>query len=270
MKSDTRHGSAPAARLTRGESDAPGTGAGSPSPRAGKTRLADVAEVVMLSQSRSVAAEKFRRLKTILSNDPDGGPQVIVVTSPAPAEGKTVVSTNLALAFAADRSGGVVLIDADLRRPAVDVWLNPKPKQGLSEVLRGKTSFEVAVLELDNSPLRILPAGQPATDPVELLSSDAARSLVADLRKRYSRIIIDTPPIGPFTDADVAGMLADGILIVARSGSTPRALLVQALGAVTSTRVLGTVLNDTTYSLADRDNYYIDQQYHRYYEQGRR
>lgn len=234
-----------------------------------KRKLAAVPELVMLTQPRSVGAEKFRRLKTVLSNEAEESPQVIVVTSAAPGEGKTLVSTNLALAFAADRSGEVLLIDADLRRPSVELWLDPPPKLGLAEILRGKIELEHAILTMTNSPLRILPAGKRPPDPVELLSSEAASELISELRQRYIRIIIDTPPIVPFTDADVLGANADGILVVARSRSTPRSMFMQALAAVTSTRLLGTVLNDTTYSLADRESYFIDKQYRKYYEEER-
>jgi capsular exopolysaccharide synthesis family protein len=235
-----------------------------------KRKLLNVPDIVMLNQSRSMAAEKFRRLKTILSNDPEDGPQIIVVTSAAPAEGKTLVSTNLALAFAADRVGSVLLLDGDLRRPSVDRWLEPPPKLGVADILRGKIDLEHGLLELENAPLEVLPAGTPPRDPVELLSSERTRDLLAELRRRYSRIIIDTPPIVPVTDADVLGAVSDGVLVVARSGSTPRSMLLQALSAVTSTRVLGTVLNDSTFSLADRETYYVDRQYHRYYQQPRR
>jgi len=245
------------------------TGPDAPAGKRARTRLLDVPEIVMLSQSRSVSAEKFRRLKTILTHDPEGGPQVIVVTSAAPNEGKTLVSTNLALAFAAERGGTVLLVDADLRRPSVSQWLTPDPPRGLSEVLRRKEPLDRALLELENSSLRVLPAGEPPRDPVELLSSEFGRSVFSDLRRRFRRIVIDTPPIVPFADADVLGAHGDGILVVARAGTTPRRLLLQAISAVTSTRVLGMVLNDTTYSLADRDSYYRDKQYYKYYEKGR-
>ncbi len=244
--------------------------AGVPLAKLIKRRLSDDPELMMLNQARSVGAEKFRRLKTILLNEADPVPQVIVVTSAAPSEGKSVVSINLALSFAADRQGDVLLLDADLRRPTVERWLNPAPKLGLSELLSGQTELDHVILELENSPLKILPAGTPPQDPVELLSADYTGVLLSALRERYQRIIIDTPPIVPFTDADAVGSFSDGVLVVARSGATRRAMLMQALASVTSTRILGTVLNDVTYSLADRENYYSTKNYYEYYERRRR
>ncbi len=244
--------------------------AGVPLAKLIKRRLSDDPELMMLNQARSVGAEKFRRLKTILLNEADPVPQVIVVTSAAPSEGKSVISINLALSFAADRQGDVLLLDADLRRPTVERWLKPAPKLGLSELLSGQTELDHVILELENSPLKILPAGTPPQDPVELLSADYTGVLLSALRERYQRIIIDTPPIVPFTDADAVGSFSDGILIVARSGATRQAMLMQALASVTSTRILGTVLNDVTYSLADRENYYSTKNYYEYYERRRR
>ncbi len=251
---------------SRGERGRRG-GAGVPLAKLIKRKLANAPEIVMLHQSRSVSAEKFRRLKTVLANDTEDSPQVIVVTSAAPSEGKTLMSTNLALTFAADKKGDVLLLDADLRRPSVEKFLSPPPKLGLSEILRGKIELDHAILELQNSPLKILPAGASPRDPVELLGSENAQEMLRQLRKRFTRIIIDTPPIIPFTDADVLGAISDGVLVVARSGSTLRSMFQQAVSNVTSTRVLGVVLNDTQYSLADRENYYLDKQYQKYYQE---
>jgi capsular exopolysaccharide synthesis family protein len=235
-----------------------------------KRRMVEVPELVMLNRARSVAAEQFRRLKTLLVNEYKDSAQVIVITSPAPGEGKSMVSANLALAFAADLQGAVLLLDADLRRPTVERWLTPIPKLGLTEILTGQTELDHAVLELENSALNVLPAGTPPHDPVELLSSDSAKNLMAKLRERYSRIIVDTPPIIPFTDADAIGSYCDGILVVARSGATRQSMYLQALASVTSTRLLGSVLNDVTFNLADREHYHYENSYYDYYDRERK
>jgi len=245
--------------------------AGVPLTKLIKRELTDDPEIVMLSRSRSLAAEKFRRLKTTLANEEDGGPQVIVVTSTAPSEGKSLVSMNLALAFAADSSDEVLLVDADLRRPSIENWVSPPPKLGLAEVLEGRTELEHALLELKNSSLKILPAGTPPRDPVVLLSSATAKDLVSSLRKSFKRIIIDTPPVVPFTDADAIGVHSDGLIMIARARKTKSGLFQQAIQSLTSTRVLGVVLNDATFNLADRENYSAyDKSYFDYYNKGRR
>ena len=257
---DTAPDKQPAEKLT----------AGVPLTKLIQRELSDRAEIVMISRTRSLAAEKFRRLKTMLVNEKGGGPQVIVITSSSPAEGKSLISMNLALAFAADRDDKVLLLDADLRRPTVETFVSPPPKLGLTEVLEGRTELEHALLQLKNSSLKILPAGTPPRDPVVLLASEAAKTLLASLRRNFDRIIIDTPPVSPFADADAIGALADGLLMVARAGKTRRGLLEQSLQSVTSTRILGTVLNDATFSFADRENYAAyDKTYYDYYNKDR-
>jgi capsular exopolysaccharide synthesis family protein len=221
-------------------------------------------EVVMVDAPRSPGAERFRRLKTLLVHDETEEPNVIVVTSALPSEGKSLVSLNLALAFAADLNDGVLLIDADMRRPGVNRWLKPAPMVGLKEVLAGEAELEHGLLEIRAQHLAILPAGQPAKDPVKLLSSGYARTLIETLRGRFKKIIIDTPPVVPFTDADIAAAFSDGVVLVARSKVTPKPLLDQAIHSITSARILGLVLNDTAHGLADHYRNY-DGYYSKYY-----
>ena len=222
-------------------------------------------ELVVLSEPRSVHAERFRRLKTTLVHRYGDEAKVIVVTSGIPGEGKSTVSLNLAAAFASDPGTRTLLIDGDLRRPTLGARLTPEPKLGLAEVLTGQADLVHAVVHLGNCPLHVLPAGARPSEAHELLASLKAKSLISELRHAYDRIIIDTPPIIPFTDADALGAASDGILLVIKAGTTPKAAFAQEIAAVTSTRILGTVLNTVRSSLADGIdrhgsyyNYYYD------------
>ncbi len=221
--------------------------------------------VVMLGSAPTVAAEKFQRLKTKIANEYKDSAQVVVVTSAAPREGKSFVALNLALAFAGD-PGRTVLVDADLRRPTVHRLIQPEASLGLSEVLRGRVGLEHALVRLKNTPLRVLPAGKPEANPVDLISSDACKELIATLREGFQRVVIDTPPVVPFTDADALGASADGVILVVRAGSTPKTAFSQALAMITSARILGTVLNDVTFSVANYNHYH--DYYHSYYKKG--
>jgi len=232
-------------------------------------KLSGIPEIVMMSMPRSAAAERFRRLKTSLIHQTEGAPQVIVITSPGQGEGKSLVATNLALAFAADRTGEVLLIDADLRRPSIGDWLSPAPQLGFSELAQQLAEIDHAVLSLEGTPLKVLPAGSPPRDPAELLASDHTKALLASMRDRYKTIIIDTPPIVPFTDADVIGSLSDGLLLLARAGVTQKSKFLRALSLVTSTRILGTVLNAMVFSIADW-NEDGNAEYDQYYTRSRR
>ena len=226
-------------------------------------------ELVMLANPRSPQAERFRRLQTTLVHRHGPAAQVIVVTSGIPGEGKSTVSINLGLAFATDSGTRTLLIDADLRRPTIGARLAPEPQLGLSEVLLGQADPVHAVVHLSNTSLHVLPAGLKPGDPHQLLSSPEARTLVSKLREQYDRIIIDTPPVIPFTDADAIGALSDGIVLVVQAGTTPKSALAQEVGAITSARVLGVVLNGANRSLADRKTNY-DGYYQRYYEKQRK
>jgi capsular exopolysaccharide synthesis family protein len=229
-----------------------------------KNTLAASPELVLLSQPRSLHAERFRRLATTLVHRHGGSAQVIGVTSGLPGDGKSTVATNLALAFAGASEEKTLLIDADLRRPRVAALLQSAPKLGLSEVLAGRVGVEHAILRLEGTSLEILPGGKRVEDALELLMSGRARDLLASLRQRYSRIVIDTPPIILFSDADAVGALSDGLIVVVRAGSTPKAAFSEQLAAITSARILGVVLNFARGSFADRGTYsasYYDEYY---------
>ncbi len=224
-------------------------------------RFTDDPELVLISQSRSVIAERYRTLVARLEHLslPDGkAPQVIVVTSAVPAEGKTMTSVNLALAMGERRDRTTLLLDADMRRPAVSRYITPAPKLGLSEVLSGGAPLDHALLEMKDVRLTVLPAGAANPSPLDLLRSDYLGTLVMELRRRFDRIVIDTPPAVPFADAGVINRRADGALLVVRAGQTPRPMIDRALECLGDGLVLGAILNDVTITPVDRYYYHYD------------
>jgi len=228
----------------------------------------DDPELVVLNQPRSTVAERYRSLVARLENLslPEGrSPQVIVVTSAVPAEGKTLTAVNLALAMAERRDRTTLLLDADLRRPAVSRYLDPAPRIGFSEVLSGGAPVEHALLEIKGTRLTVLPSGAPNPQPLELLRSDYVGTLLDDLRRRYDRIVIDTPPAVPFADAGVLNTHAEGALLVIRAGTTPKPMIERALECLDGGYILGAVLNDVHLTPVDRYYYqYDDYNPHRY------
>jgi capsular exopolysaccharide synthesis family protein len=239
-----------------------------------KRTLVKAPELVLQTDSRSIYAEKYRRLKTTLTNLA-GRPRVVLISSGAPSEGKTITAMNLALAFANDSDEKTLLVDADLRRPSLGAWVQPAPKVGLSHLLGGEATLEHAIVPLEGTPLHLLPAGEPHRDPLELIGSSRTKELMLSLRERYDRIVIDTSPLIPFTDADALGVHGDGIVLVVRAGETAVSTYRQTLAAVTSTQILGVVLNDVSRaSLADWGKYHgaspERRLYSYYYEKGRR
>src|SRR5687768_10494375 len=164
----------------------------------------DDSRLVVQNAVRSASSERYRRLCSKLEQSllEDGkAPQVFLVTSAVPHEGKTTTILNVALAMAEDRDRRVLLVDADLRRPSVARYLSPAPKLGLSEALAGSVAVEHALIEPRNSRLVVLPAGTPPANPLELLRAEYLATLIDQLRRSFDAILIDTPPTVPFADA---------------------------------------------------------------------
>lgn len=206
-------------------------------------KLLPVAELVVRSSPSSEAARRFMDICRGLESE-EGPTSPLLVSSAHEGEGKSVVAMNLALAWAKLSSDPVLLIDADMRRPAVADWLQPTPRIGLTELLRGQTDLAHVLTEVEGSDLRVLPAGQPAREPSELLVAREFEQMITILGDSFSRVVIDTPPIVPYPDADLIGRYSAGALIVARAGVTREAPLRQALELLGSTRIIGTLLND--------------------------
>jgi len=223
-------------------------------------KFADDPHLVLANRPGSPIAERYRRLRLKLDQPgPDGAPrQILLVTSAVPEEGKTTTSINLALAFAEDRDRGTLLIDADLRRPALTRYIVPPPTLGLSEVLSGEASLDHVMIELKASHLTVLPAGSPSHNPLELLQSDYLVSIFAELRRRFDRIVIDTPPTVPFTDAAVLNAVSDGALLVVRARKTTGTLIERARASLAHSNLLGVVLNDVGFTPVDRYYYRYD------------
>ena len=190
-------------------------------------------------------AESFRTLRTNLQfANVDHPPRVIVVTSPLPSEGKSTTACNVALTLAL---GGarVVLVDGDLRKPAVGKYLGISSAAGLTSVLANQHELRDVVVNYGRNTLAVLPSGPTPPNPSELLGSQQMADLLGTLANHYDIVVIDAPPLLPVTDAAVLAAIADGAVLVLRHGRTRREeaqRAIQALNAVNA-KLLGTVLN---------------------------
>jgi capsular exopolysaccharide synthesis family protein len=164
----------------------------------------------------------------------------------------------------------VLLVDTDLRRPRVhtafDGWHNDF---GLSTMLREGMAVVDAVRSTQIENLDVLTSGPVPPNPAELLESDRFREVVEELMERYDRVVFDSPPVTPVTDAAILGGVMDGVVLVARACSTTKEVLgraVEVLSAVNA-NIIGVVLNDV--DLTRRRNgsyyYYYYRQYSQYY-----
>ena len=123
----------------------------------------------------------------------------------------------------------MVLVDADLRRPALQALFGIPDQPGLVDVLGGSASLEDALVLLPDVHLAVLPAGLAPAQPAELLGSAAMRRILEALRSRFDRVIVDVPPVFPLADVGVLAPQCDGVLLVVRAGVTPKPLIERAL-----------------------------------------
>jgi succinoglycan biosynthesis transport protein ExoP len=211
----------------------------------------------VVREPRSVEAEAFRKLRTNLSFlSVDKGSLCCVVTSPSVGEGKSTVTANLALAIA--QSGlRVIVVEADLRRPTVHKLFGVQQRVGTTTVLLDHADVDDALHHLDSESVAVLTSGQLPPNPSELLGSRPMGELVAELRRRADVILIDSAPLLPVADPVVVSQFADGMLLVARAGSTTRDHVKAARAACAKggAKVLGVVLNAAPLN-ADRAAYY--------------
>ena len=223
-------------------------------------------ELVAQHLPKSQMSEAFRALRTsILLSQADHPPQVILVTSALPREGKTTAAANLAVTLAqlGDRT---LLIDADLRKPGIGRLLNMTDGKyaGLSSYLAGVSSLELVTVPHPVIPnLVAIPTGPLPPNPADLLSSHKLTDALRELRGQYKFIVIDSPPIMAATDAVILSVQADGVLLVVRSGETPKEAFTRARDLLSSVKchLLGVVLNAVDSSAPD---YYYSYRYYPY------
>jgi polysaccharide biosynthesis transport protein len=202
-------------------------------------------DLVVHSHPASVVAELARSIRTnLLFMSPDKPYQALIVTSASPREGKTFTATSLAISLA--QSGKkVCLVDGDLRRPRVHKIFGVRPPVGLTSILIGETQLDETVIHTEVPNLDLLACGPIPPNPAELIHSQRMTDLMATLRQRYDRIIVDSPPVTAVTDALALGPQLDGVILVVRARYTRRdqgAAVVRQLRDLGSTLV-GVVLN---------------------------
>jgi len=223
-------------------------------------------ELVAQHLPKSQMSEAFRALRTsILLSQADHPPQVILVTSALPREGKTTAAANLAVTLA-QLGDKTVLVDGDLRKPGVGRLLNLAGGKyaGLSSYLAGVSSLDLVSIPHPAIPnLVAIPTGPLPPNPADLLSSHKLADAIAELRTKFKFIVIDSPPVMAATDAVILSVQADGVLLVVRSGETPKEAFTRTRELLSSVkcRILGVVLNAVDSGAPD---YYYSYRYYPY------
>ena len=202
---------------------------------------------------KALISEQYKMLRTnILAINKTRNHKVLVFTSSIHSEGKTLTTLNVGVSIAhATQHPKVLLIDADMRRGRVAKYLGVKHDVGLSEVLQGTAQLEDALFKIDIENLTFMAAGSIPENPAELLDSSRMKAVMAELKRQYDYILIDTPPIIAVTDAGILGSQADGVIMVIQAGRTQRGIIKRASELLHQchARVLGHVLTNIEYHL---------------------
>jgi capsular exopolysaccharide synthesis family protein len=211
--------------------------------------------LVCLTDNESLAAEKFRYLGVRLQHLRRDRPlKKVLITSTIPAEGKSMVAANLACTLARRTQQKTLLLEGDLRRPSLSQLFGLERIPGISEWLQAENSLMTSIYYLEGPGLWILPAGSAPKNPLELLQSGKLSALMDQLTAWFDWIIIDSPPVLPLADTSVWMRVADGILLVARQGTTEKRQLQRGLEALEPKKLIGALLNGS--KNATRSDYY--------------
>jgi len=222
-------------------------------------------KLVTFSESKSAASEAYRTLRTSLMFMANQRPlQVILMASAAAGEGKTTTSANLAVAFA-QAGKKVVLLGADLRKPRIHRFFGMDNSIGLVDTLSGEIALAQAVQRTGVPDLEVLQSGRVPASPAEMLQSDQMGEVLAELRRRFDFVIIDSAPALIVSDALALAPIVDGVVFIAESERSTRQAVSRArdqleqVGAL----IVGGVLNNYDPQRARGGRYY-----YRYYRYG--
>jgi succinoglycan biosynthesis transport protein ExoP len=195
------------------------------------------------AKSYSALTEAFSGLRTsVLFNAREAQSRSLLITSAQPAEGKTTISTNLSISLTV-LGRRVLLIDADIRAATLHQIFGIDRVHGLTDIMSGVTDWRSTVRANVLPLLDVIPAGSSADHPSDLLSANDLSAMVREAEAEYDFVILDAPAL--FINAADTRLLApavDGVVVVIRSGSTPRGLLQRMVAQVPN--VIGVVLND--------------------------
>jgi polysaccharide biosynthesis transport protein len=220
--------------------------------------------IVAAAEPRAAYTEALRTLRTTLMRSEKGGrsPQVVLITSSIPGEGKSMLSINLAAVYA-QHGKKVLLVDADLRTPILHTRLGLPSSDGLSDLLMRRTADEDPLTPIsasleDGNVFDFIPAGSIPEYPAELLGSEAMAEAIKQWRRTYDYIFIDGAPLLPVTDSALLSSHADFTLVVARHKLTDRRSLEKTYDILQyqGVRKIGIVLNGVKASGTAQYRYY--------------
>jgi capsular exopolysaccharide synthesis family protein len=202
----------------------------------------DDRRLIVHPKADPVFVEQYRRLGAALYHAQlREGIRSVMVASAVGSEGKTLSATNLALTLSRSFKGTVLLVDGDLRKPSVHQLLQLENGNGLSDILKqpgGRLTAQTL-----SPTLSVITGGQYDPDPVSLLASDAAGQFLAETRDHFDWVVVDTPPVVLFPDAELFADRLDTCVMVVSAATTSPPAAAKAVAAIGASRILGVVLN---------------------------
>jgi polysaccharide chain length determinant protein (PEP-CTERM system associated) len=203
-----------------------------------------------------ITVEQYRMLYTRINKLPYAGSRIVLaITSAMKGEGKTMTALNLAIVMARDFDKKTLLIEGDLKNPALATYLKQQPEVDLIDLVLSNVDYSSVVLTLGYENLAVLLLRKSVKNSLAILSSQAMKNLISRCRERYDFIIIDCPPILYLPDMDILEGLADGIILVVRAEQTQRRAVMTAMESLAREKIVGIVLNDVKSGRAYRRNY---------------
>src|SRR5215813_4616036 len=216
---------------------------------------------IVALEKESLGSEQYKILRQQIKRlRAESGIRNFSITSPVKRDGKTTVAVNLAVALSLDYEEQVLLIDGDLRAPAIHHYFNAFQSPGLIDYISSDSEMNLksVVQETFLPGLRILPAGKPSHLASELLAKERMHEITERARVEFPghHIIIDSPPVLSTPDPLIIARYVDAVLVVVRAGKTPRDYLTKALQSLNSNKVIGIVLNGADLGVASKYYYY--------------
>jgi len=220
--------------------------------------------IIDASRPLEPAGEEFRTVRTRINHMQSMQPiHAVIVTSPSPAEGKSFVAANLALAEAQLAGNLTLLCDFDFRRPTIHDLFGIDRAPGIADYLQGKVPLHEAMRRIGDSNLYVMTAGEPVMNPLELLNLREVKKMLERLPDLFNWIILDSPPLLVAADANLLSTLCHGTILVARIGATTVDSITRAMQSLCQNNVLGIVVNG-----ARQGELYSKYSYYRSYYSG--
>lgn len=227
-------------------------------PRVERMEQPDKAQIVSNGADRMVTEAFLSLYSTLRINDESRNAKLILVTSTLPGEGKSFIATNLALTFAS-QGQRTIIIDCDLRKPNIERSFRLNVNKGVVNYCSNTATLDEIIVKNVHPNLDVIAVGARAKNPIHMLNGKEFETLVAELRKRYDRVLFDTPPLGAVSDALNILPLMDGAIYAIRFNGAKRGGVQRCAQRLRSANipVFGAVMNDMKAGLTGA-YYYMD------------